>query len=672
MRIVSKLPNIWKRGATKVAETKKGWVELQVKGNGVVSKKLVQKGKAPVQKGKQPLPNNKAKTPASTPRPIETQGKKTHWVMMVIVAVLILGGVAAFFLLGDGQFVGQAVKFQEEKTLSLDVNTGGFIVLADAEDSFLEIDSSQKFPVYANVGEKTGKVFEATITLDPSIKTLSADAWATSPGTIFEQKTNADGTLYIAGAFLDGFTGKIKLFDIELQGKTEKDAGTIKIDLSVYEDKDAITDLITTDVAGSFKVGAPKKEVTGCIDLKATNYNKLATKDDGSCTFECTKSEECSDYALAGTCTDNKCVYCKDDKYCIDNPTAGGQYCTDGKCVMCSTDQQCVDGKLGKFCASGQCQQCKVNADCGSGTCSVGTCSYSCKDDKECAPGTCMKPGGIVEGTCMAPDNYKGTIKSGEKCDMKKSFECVEGSWCENGVCSTPAESCTTGNLQCVGKDVQQCTAGAWSTKETCTDSCESGVCVKKITCTDGVFKCVGTVLNICESNGWNQKEICKGTCDEKLGCVAENLCGNSKLDAGEECDGALLNAQTCASKGFEKGVLKCTSTCKLDTLTCVAKAALTCTPTCPAGATCTAGACACATGTYDEAKNECVTTKGKFDDAIKIVDGDSNGCLALNEFNSLQTKFRKKLNGADKAIDSSGFNSLRTKFRKKLDGVRC
>ena len=113
-------------------------------------------------------------------------------------------------------------------------------------------------------------------------------------------------------------------------------------------------------------------------------------------------------------------------------------------------------------------------------------------------------------------------------------------------------------------------------------------------------------------------------------------------------------------------------STCKLDTLTCVAKAALTCTPTCPAGATCTAGACAWATGTYDEAKNECVTTKGKFDDAIKIVDGDSNGCLALNEFNSLQTKFRKKLNGADKAIDSSGFNSLRTKFRKKLDGVRC
>ncbi len=580
MRIVSKLPNMWRRNPK--PDNKKGWVELKVKGT--------QEGKQPVAKGSKPVAKKSlygAKPlPKTEPRPIPPHGKKTHWVMIIIAAVVILGGVAAFFLLGQGEFVGQAVKFQEEASLSLDANNGGFIVLQDAKDSFLEIDSSQKFPVYANVGTATGKVFEATITLDPSIKTLSADAWASSDGTIFEQRTNADGTLTIVGAFLDGFTGKIKLFDIELQGKTEKDSGTVKIDLSVYEDVDGINDLITTDVDGSFKVGAPKKEVTGCIDLKATNYNKVATKDDGSCAYECTKSEECGDFGLTGTCTDNKCVYCKDDKFCTDNPTAGGQYCSDGKCVMCNTDQQCVDGKLGQFCASGYCQQCKVNADCGTGTCEGGACSYSCKEDTECAPGTCMKAGGVTEGTCQAPENYKGTINVGEKCDMKKSYECVEGSWCENGVCAKPAEvagGCTAGEIQCDGKDVQQCTAGAWTTSETCKDGCKDGACVVKVT-----------------------KEVCNNGIDDN---------NDNKIDCQDQAA-----CPTSTSCGTEGKVCTATGLCEKPAGTVT----LTCTPTCPAGATCTAGVCMCATGTYDATKNECVTVS-----ALKG-DIDGNGCVEI------------------------------------------
>ncbi len=46
-------------------------------------------------------------------------------------------------------------------------------------------------------------------------------------------------------------------------------------------------------------------------------------------------------------------------------------------------------------------------------------------------------------------------------------------------------------------------------------------------------------------------------------------LCGNGKIDADEQCDGANLNAQTCATQGFDGGELGCTATCQFDTSAC-------------------------------------------------------------------------------------------------------
>src|SRR5690349_11253191 len=51
----------------------------------------------------------------------------------------------------------------------------------------------------------------------------------------------------------------------------------------------------------------------------------------------------------------------------------------------------------------------------------------------------------------------------------------------------------------------------------------------------------------------------------------ADAKCGNGTVDAGEVCDGAALSGESCASKGFASGPLKCASDCKgFDTRQCV------------------------------------------------------------------------------------------------------
>jgi cysteine-rich repeat protein len=62
--------------------------------------------------------------------------------------------------------------------------------------------------------------------------------------------------------------------------------------------------------------------------------------------------------------------------------------------------------------------------------------------------------------------------------------------------------------------------------------------------------------------DGWD----CTG---EPSQCVL--LCGNTTLDSGEECDGALLGGMTCATVpgGFTDGTLTCASDCRFDTSGC-------------------------------------------------------------------------------------------------------
>ena len=49
--------------------------------------------------------------------------------------------------------------------------------------------------------------------------------------------------------------------------------------------------------------------------------------------------------------------------------------------------------------------------------------------------------------------------------------------------------------------------------------------------------------------------------------------CGNGRIDAGEQCDGAMLGGATCTSlgMGFSGGTLRCGAGCRYDTAMCAA-----------------------------------------------------------------------------------------------------
>jgi hypothetical protein len=48
-------------------------------------------------------------------------------------------------------------------------------------------------------------------------------------------------------------------------------------------------------------------------------------------------------------------------------------------------------------------------------------------------------------------------------------------------------------------------------------------------------------------------------------------VCGNGRIESGEECDRTTLGASTCASLGFNGGLLRCARDCQYDTSGCVA-----------------------------------------------------------------------------------------------------
>lgn len=81
---------------------------------------------------------------------------------------------------------------------------------------------------------------------------------------------------------------------------------------------------------------------------------------------------------------------------------------------------------------------------------------------------------------------------------------------------------------------------------------------------------------------------------------ATSETCGDTIIDADEECDGENLYDNSCTSQGFDSGILSCDGTCQFDTSSCLTTAPLECTEDmcrddfnliditqCPAGDTC-------------------------------------------------------------------------------------
>ena len=61
----------------------------------------------------------------------------------------------------------------------------------------------------------------------------------------------------------------------------------------------------------------------------------------------------------------------------------------------------------------------------------------------------------------------------------------------------------------------------------------------------------------------------CSATCGFNTGACTSAGCGNGVLDAGEDCDGALLGGATCTARGYASGTLGCSATCTFNTSAC-------------------------------------------------------------------------------------------------------
>jgi hypothetical protein len=129
------------------------------------------------------------------------------------------------------------------------------------------------------------------------------------------------------------------------------------------------------------------------------------------------------------------------------------------------------------------------------------------------------------------------------------------GAWEYGSVPSTPAPAPST---------TPTCGNGKLDTGEACDGSLLGGK-----TCTTQGF--TGGTLS------------CSSTCTLNTASCTKTttLCGNGKIDSGEQCDKTLLNGQTCVSRGFAGGTLACSSTCLFNTSGCVAKSS---TPVCGNG----------------------------------------------------------------------------------------
>ncbi len=218
-------------------------------------------------------------------------------------------------------------------------------------------------------------------------------------------------------------------------------------------------------------------------------------------------------------------------------------------------------------------------------------CTAACAFDRSgCSGGTVECGNGIVEDgelcdggelggqTCVSLGYTGGTLACGEDCRPDTSG--CEGTACGNGTVDL-TEDCDGVDLGGVTCASLGWYGGALACRGDCTF--DLSACIETGRCGDGLLQpdrgeqCDGQNLNdeSCASLGYYGGALaCTSGCQLDLGpCLVEGRCGDDAVQNShaEECDGANLDGESCASLGYYGGELSCDSDCLFDLEICAA-----------------------------------------------------------------------------------------------------
>jgi hypothetical protein len=312
----------------------------------------------------------------------------------------------------------------------------------------------------------------------------------------------------------------------------------------------------------------------------------------GSCIF--TGSMDCDD---DNTCTTDSCdpetgcTFTMNSAPCDDGDLCTtGDYCHIGACISAGelacndgndcTDDSCEPGIGCQFeaneapCALGS--KCTINDYCQGGFCHPGQ-PVICDDQNPCTADLCNSDSGCdstpTDGPCE--DGNKCTISdlcSEGECTPGEPRNCNDGNICTDDACApqtgcihtpnlTPCDDgdpCTQtdvcGGGECLGGDPLSCSDDVFCNgAELCKSGigCEPGLPPNTndgVECTfDFCDEDADVVVHEAQHGQCDTGGLCKDDyCDIVVGCVSETLsdcCGNSIVEAGEECDEGAGNA---------------------------------------------------------------------------------------------------------------------------------
>ncbi len=293
----------------------------------------------------------------------------------------------------------------------------------------------------------------------------------------------------------------------------------------------------TCPVCGNGVIDSPAEECDGTtLGGQTCQMLRQGTGGDLRCTATCRFDISSCGATLCGNgrvdpgeqCEQN--AACSGGRYCAGCLCTNGGACGDGSVNSASEacDRGTQNGQPGSGCSS----VCTRTADCGNGMFDVG------EQCDRCLNGFFLRAGGydrcngnetmfVATYTCEDAGFTAGTLGcSPETCRLDTSQ------------CTRPA--CGNGRVedeeQCDGNDLQ---------RRACTDFRDQGY--------------AGGQLR------------CNNRCEYDFALCTRPVCGNTLLEAGEECDSHLFNGVTCEQRGFPGGgALNCNPvTCRIETNEC-------------------------------------------------------------------------------------------------------